>query len=83
MVIEGEEDDICGVGQTKAALDITPHLPEKHKRYELIKGVGHYGTFNGGVFRKNIAPLIKQFIQDAEQHHEVTVHFSQVTIHGD
>lgn len=83
MVIEGEEDDICGVGQTKAALDITPNLPEKHKRYELIKGVGHYGTFNGGVFRRTIAPMISQFIQDAEQHHEVTVTPSQVVTLGE
>ena len=83
MVIEGEEDDICGVGQTKAALDITPNLPERHKRYELIKGVGHYGTFNGAVFRRTIAPMISQFIQDAENHHEVTVPSSPVTTAGE
>ena len=83
MVIEGEEDDICGVGQTKAAFDITPNLPEKHKRYELIQGVGHYGTFNGAVFRRTIAPMITQFIQDADQHHEVTISPSQVTTTGD
>jgi len=71
------------VGQTKAAFDITPNLPKTHKRYELIKGVGHYGTFNGGVFRRTIAPMIAQFIQDADQHHEVTVTSSQVTTSGD
>ena len=54
-----------------------------YKRYELIKGVGHYGTFNGGVFRRTIAPMIGQFIQDAEQHHEVTVTPSQVVTLGE
>lgn len=70
LVIEGEEDDICGVGQTKAALDITPNLPAKHKQYELIKGVGHYGTFNGGIFRKQIVPIIRKFIDKAAHHQD-------------
>jgi poly-beta-hydroxyalkanoate depolymerase len=49
----------------------------------LIKGVGHYGTFNGGVFRRTIAPMITQFIQDADQHHEVTVTSSQIATTGE
>ena len=63
MVVEGEKDDISGVGQTYAALDLTPNLPPSKKAYHLQKGVGHYGVFNGTRFRAEIAPRIAQFIQ--------------------
>ncbi|MEM7524908.1 MAG: hypothetical protein AAF360_14355, partial [Pseudomonadota bacterium] len=61
--IEGELDDISGVGQTKAALDITPNLDGARKRYLLQDGVGHYGIFNGGKWRRLIAPEVKAFIR--------------------
>jgi len=63
MCIEGELDDISGIGQTKAALEVTPNLPESKKEYLLQKGVGHYGVFNGGKWRREIAPRVKQFIR--------------------
>ncbi len=63
LCIEGELDDISGIGQTKAALEITPNLPDDMKAYHLAKGVGHYGLFNGGKWRRQIAPQIKQFIR--------------------
>jgi poly(3-hydroxybutyrate) depolymerase len=68
MCIEGELDDICGVGQTSAALELTPNLPSDKKIYHLQRGAGHYGVFNGGKWRRDIAPRIKQFIRthDAE-----------------
>ncbi|MGE5952278.1 MAG: polyhydroxyalkanoate depolymerase, partial [Qipengyuania vulgaris] len=47
LAIEGERDDISGIGQTKAALKLTPGLPEAKKRYYLAEGAGHYGIFNG------------------------------------
>ena len=61
--IEGELDDISGIGQTKAALDITPKLSDGKKEYHLQKGVGHYGVFNGGKWRREIAPKVKDFIR--------------------
>ena len=64
LCVEGELDDISGVGQTKAALEITPNLPDEMKRYHLQKGAGHYGVFNGSRWRSEIAPAVKQFIQD-------------------
>ncbi len=67
MCIEGELDDISGVGQTKAALEITPNLPDAKKQYYLQRGVGHYGVFNGGKWRAQIAPRIKQFIRAHDQ----------------
>jgi poly(3-hydroxybutyrate) depolymerase len=63
MAVEGENDDISGVGQTLAALDLTPNLPAEKKVYHLQKGVGHYGVFNGSRFRSEIAPRIADFIR--------------------
>jgi poly(3-hydroxybutyrate) depolymerase len=66
MAVEGEKDDISGVGQTLAALELTPNLPPHKKAYHLQKSVGHYGVFNGSRFRREIAPEIAKFI--AAQH---------------
>jgi poly(3-hydroxybutyrate) depolymerase len=62
LTIEGENDDISGVGQTKAAQDITPNLPAAMKTHYLQPKVGHYGVFNGSRFRAEIAPRIADFI---------------------
>lgn len=59
--IEGELDDIAGVGQTKASLDLCVNIPSKFKQYHLQKGVGHYGVFSGSKFRDNIVPKIVDF----------------------
>ena len=63
LAIEGERDDISGVGQTRAALKITPNLPQADKEYLLAKKVGHYGIFNGRRWRTEIAPVLEAFIQ--------------------
>ena len=62
LAIEGERDDISGIGQTKAALKLTPHLPESMKRYHLAKGAGHYGIFNGSKWRETIAPILEDWM---------------------
>jgi poly(3-hydroxybutyrate) depolymerase len=62
LAIEGERDDISGIGQTKAALKISTALPEKQKKYYLAKGVGHYGIFNGRRWREMIAPVVENWI---------------------
>ncbi|EIM30970.1 polyhydroxyalkanoate depolymerase [Microvirga lotononidis] len=67
MAIEGERDDISGVGQTLATLDLTPNLPSDKKLYHLQAGVGHYGVFNGSRFRAQIAPRIAEFIEKHER----------------
>jgi len=61
LAIEGERDDISGVGQTKAALDIATKLPAAQKKYFLAKDVGHYGIFNGRKWREKIAPVFEKF----------------------
>ena len=63
LAIEGERDDISGIGQTKAALKISKNLPAEHKKYYLAKGVGHYGIFNGSKWRDKIAPVLEEWIR--------------------
>ena len=62
MTIEGERDDISGLGQTRAAHALTRNLPESMRVHREQKGVGHYGLFNGRRFREEIAPAIKAFV---------------------
>ena len=62
LTVEGEKDDISGVGQTCAANELCVNIPELRKQYFLAKGVGHYGVFNGSRFRNEIAPRIREFI---------------------
>ena len=63
MTVEGEKDDISGVGQTEAAHDLCVNIPKRKRRHHLQKRVGHYGVFNGGRFRAEIAPSIGDFIR--------------------
>jgi len=62
LAIEGERDDISGVGQTKAALTIATGLAADRKKYHLAKGVGHYGIFHGSKWREKIAPILEDWI---------------------
>jgi len=62
LAIEGERDDISGIGQTRAALDIATRLPKTKKQYFLARDVGHYGIFNGRKWREKIAPQVEKFI---------------------
>ncbi len=62
MTIEGERDDISGIGQTEAAQDLCSNLPQEKKLHHLQPGVGHYGVFNGSRFRKEIVPRIVGFV---------------------
>ena len=61
MTVEGENDDISGIGQTVAALELCTGIPDSMKLDYLQKDVGHYGVFNGSRFRKQIAPRIVEF----------------------
>ncbi|WP_424813683.1 polyhydroxyalkanoate depolymerase [Roseococcus sp. YIM B11640] len=63
MAVEGEKDDICGIGQTMAALDLCRSVPVTMRRYHLQTGVGHYGVFSGRRFAQAIYPRIREMIQ--------------------
>jgi poly(3-hydroxybutyrate) depolymerase len=62
LAIEGERDDISGIGQTRAALDISTGLGAKRRKYHLARGVGHYGIFHGSKWRTKIAPILEDWI---------------------
>lgn len=62
LAIEGENDDISGLGQTRAALSLSGNLAEDRKRYMLVPKVGHYGIFNGTAWRTRIAPVVEEWI---------------------
>jgi poly(3-hydroxybutyrate) depolymerase len=64
LAIEGEKDDISGLGQTKAALTLATGLPEAMKQYHMAPDVGHYGIFNGSKWRTRIAPVLDAWIAD-------------------
>ncbi len=61
FTVEGERDDISGVGQTEASHDICANIPKSKKAHYVQPKVGHYGVFNGGRFRAEIAPRINDF----------------------
>ncbi len=63
LAIEGERDDISGIGQTRAALEISTSLPEARKQYYVADSVGHYGIFNGRRWREVIAPVVEDWIK--------------------
>ncbi len=63
MTIEGEKDDITGLGQCRAAIDLCSSIPAQNKMHYECPNVGHYGIFNGSRFRNQIAPRIAQFVR--------------------
>jgi poly(3-hydroxybutyrate) depolymerase len=62
MTIEGELDDISGVGQTQAAHGLCPGVADDRRELLVQSGVGHYGVFNGKRFREEIYPRVREFI---------------------
>jgi poly(3-hydroxybutyrate) depolymerase len=64
FTIEGELDDISGVGQTSAALELCSGLPKAKKRQLVAEGAGHYGIFSGRRWREIICPQIRSFIRE-------------------
>jgi poly(3-hydroxybutyrate) depolymerase len=63
MTIEGENDDITGIGQCAAAQDLCRGIPGARKSHFECPDVGHYGIFNGSRFRREIAPRIGRFVR--------------------
>lgn len=62
MTVEGENDDISGLQQTKAAHKLASSLPDDKRVHYMQPDVGHYGVFNGSRFRAEIAPRIVDFM---------------------
>jgi poly(3-hydroxybutyrate) depolymerase len=67
FTVEGENDDISGVGQTKAAHDLCSNIPPEKREHYMQPDVGHYGVFNGSRFRRDIVPRMLDFIRKNER----------------
>lgn len=63
LTVEGENDDISGIGQTQAAHGLCSGLPEAFKEDYVQPHVGHYGVFNGRRFREEIYPRVRAFVR--------------------
>ncbi len=66
LTVEGERDDISGLGQTEAAHDLCYNIPDDERYHYVQPGVGHYGVFNGTRWRTEIQPRIREFIRTVE-----------------
>ena len=73
MTVEGEKDDISGLGQTEATHALCPLIPAHRRVHYVQKGVGHYGVFNGSRFRSEVAPRISDFILSIQTPAKVAV----------
>ncbi|MEM9704686.1 MAG: polyhydroxyalkanoate depolymerase [Pseudomonadota bacterium] len=67
LTVEGEKDDISGIGQTQAAHDLCVNIPDALKKDYIQPEVGHYGVFNGSRWRNEIQPTVRDFIR---RHHK-------------
>jgi poly(3-hydroxybutyrate) depolymerase len=67
LTIEGELDDISGVGQTRAAHELCAGIPSDRKRHLTVEGAGHYGTFSGRRWRSMVYPQVRDFIGGAQR----------------
>ncbi|PWW00502.1 poly(3-hydroxybutyrate) depolymerase [Hoeflea marina] len=67
LTVEGENDDISGLGQTEAAHTICSNIPQDMRHHYVQPDVGHYGVFNGSRFRSEIAPRILDFMRTHAQ----------------
>jgi len=65
MTVEGENDDISGLGQTEATHGLCSAIPDHRRVHYVQKGVGHYGVFNGSRFKSEIVPRIHDFMVSA------------------
>jgi len=66
LTVEGERDDICGLGQTMAAQDLCVNIKPFRKKHYVQAGVGHYGVFSGSRWKNQIYPMVKNTILAAE-----------------
>jgi polyhydroxyalkanoate depolymerase len=66
LTVEGERDDVCGIGQTMAAHELCTGIRPYRKRHHLQPGVGHYGVFSGRRWTQQIYPLVRNLILSSD-----------------
>lgn len=62
LTVEGERDDVCGIGQTLAAHDLLSSVGPSAKKHYLQVGVGHYGVFSGQRWSNEVYPVVRDHI---------------------
>ena len=67
LTVEGELDDVCGIGQSEAAHSLCYAIPPEKKQHLLAKGCGHYGIFSGSKWRDVIYPVVRDFIREHDE----------------
>jgi polyhydroxyalkanoate depolymerase len=67
LTVEGERDDICGIGQTAAAQDLCSKIPLARRSHHLQAGVGHYGVFSGRRWERDVYPVVRNAILSGER----------------
>jgi polyhydroxyalkanoate depolymerase len=67
LTVEGERDDICGIGQTAAAHDLCHRIPLARRSHHLQAGVGHYGVFSGRRWERDVYPVVRNAILSGER----------------
>jgi poly(3-hydroxybutyrate) depolymerase len=72
LTVEGENDDISGIGQTQAAHGLCTSLPAELKEDYVQPHVGHYGVFNGTRFENEIYPRVREFIRRTDRSLDTT-----------
>jgi len=66
LTVEGERDDICGLGQTMAAHDLCSSIKPFRKKHYVQAGAGHYGVFSGTRWQTQIYPVVRSTIHASE-----------------
>jgi poly(3-hydroxybutyrate) depolymerase len=66
LTVEGERDDICGIGQTAAAQELCSNIPLARRSHHLQAGVGHYGVFSGRRWEREVYPVVRNAILSSE-----------------
>ena len=61
LSIEGELDDIAGLGQTEAAQALCTGITADRREHFIVEGAGHYGIFSGRRWREVVYPKVRDF----------------------
>ena len=62
LTVEGERDDVCGLGQTMAAQDLCSNVRSYLRTHHVQTGVGHYGIFAGRRWVAEVYPKVRDSI---------------------
>ena len=62
LTVEGERDDICGLGQTMAAQELCSGVRAYRRTHHVQTGVGHYGIFAGRRWVTEVYPKLRDTV---------------------